>query len=119
VLFYVLFLCKCVLPPGDDPIAVNKYIISTWSLGEPSQHSLLDTGKPRKTCAEVAGRRTFRILTSGQHLATKAIYTYVEMLVRKPEGERDHLEDLGIDGRLILFSETWLLYVLDETFLSG
>jgi hypothetical protein len=19
-------LCKCVLPPGDDPIAVNKYI---------------------------------------------------------------------------------------------
>jgi len=26
VLFYVLFLCKCVLPPGDNPIAVNKYI---------------------------------------------------------------------------------------------
>ena len=23
---------------------------------EPSQHSLLDTGKPRKTCVEVAGR---------------------------------------------------------------
>jgi len=21
-------LCKCVLPPGDNPIAVNKYIIS-------------------------------------------------------------------------------------------
>jgi len=29
VLFYALFVCKCVLPPGDDPIAVNKYIIST------------------------------------------------------------------------------------------
>jgi hypothetical protein len=28
VLFYVLFVCKCVLPPGDSPIAVNKYIIS-------------------------------------------------------------------------------------------
>ena len=28
VLFYVLFLCKCVLPPGDNLIAVNKYIIS-------------------------------------------------------------------------------------------
>jgi len=27
VLFYVLFMCKCVLPPGDNPIAVNKYII--------------------------------------------------------------------------------------------
>jgi hypothetical protein len=28
VLFYVLFVCKCVLSPGDNPIAVNKYIIS-------------------------------------------------------------------------------------------
>ena len=28
LLFYVLFVCKCVLPPGDNPIAVNKYIIS-------------------------------------------------------------------------------------------
>ena len=27
---------------------------------EPSQHLLIDTGKPRKTCVEVAGRRTFR-----------------------------------------------------------
>jgi hypothetical protein len=26
--FYVLFACKCVLPPDDNPIAVNKYIIS-------------------------------------------------------------------------------------------
>jgi len=28
VLFCVLFVCKCVLPPGDNPIAVNKYITS-------------------------------------------------------------------------------------------
>jgi hypothetical protein len=28
VLFYVLLVCKCVLPPGDNPTAVNKYIIS-------------------------------------------------------------------------------------------
>ena len=28
LLFYILFVCKCVLPPGDNPIAVNKYIIS-------------------------------------------------------------------------------------------
>jgi hypothetical protein len=27
VLFYVLFMCKCVLSPGDNPIAVNKYHI--------------------------------------------------------------------------------------------
>jgi len=26
VLFYVLFVCRCVLPPGDNPNAVNKYI---------------------------------------------------------------------------------------------
>jgi len=35
--------------------------LETW---EPSQHSLVDPGKPRKTCVEVAGRRTFWILTS-------------------------------------------------------
>jgi len=36
VLFYVLFVCKCVLPPGDNPIAVNKYVryqISSGVLG--------------------------------------------------------------------------------------
>ena len=27
VLFCVLFVCKCVLPPADNTIAVNKYII--------------------------------------------------------------------------------------------
>jgi hypothetical protein len=27
VLFYVLLMCKCVLLPGDNPTAVNKYII--------------------------------------------------------------------------------------------
>jgi len=32
-LFYVLFVCKCVLPPGDNPIAVNKYIISYHIIG--------------------------------------------------------------------------------------
>jgi len=28
VLLYVLFVCKCILPLGDNPTAVNKYIIS-------------------------------------------------------------------------------------------
>jgi len=37
--------------------------LETW---EPSQLSLVDTGKPRKTCVKVAGRRTFRILTFSQ-----------------------------------------------------
>ena len=26
VLFCVLFVCECVLPPGDNPIAAHKYI---------------------------------------------------------------------------------------------
>jgi hypothetical protein len=26
VMFYVLFMCKCVLPLGANPIAVDKYI---------------------------------------------------------------------------------------------
>jgi hypothetical protein len=26
VLFYVLFVCKCLLPPGENPTAVNKFI---------------------------------------------------------------------------------------------
>ena len=25
-------MCKCVLPPGDKPIAVNKYIISLYQI---------------------------------------------------------------------------------------
>jgi hypothetical protein len=35
-----LFVCKCVLPPGDNPIAVNKYIIldgNGWSTSCPSR----------------------------------------------------------------------------------
>jgi hypothetical protein len=41
----------------------EKHTVATC---EPSQYSLIDTGKTRKTCAEVTGRRTFRILTSSQ-----------------------------------------------------
>jgi hypothetical protein len=32
VLFYVLFVCKCVLPSGDNPHAVNKYIYHIISI---------------------------------------------------------------------------------------
>jgi hypothetical protein len=37
--------------------------LESW---EPSQHLLIDTEKPRETCAEVASRRTSRILTSSK-----------------------------------------------------
>jgi hypothetical protein len=29
-MLYVLFMCKCVLPPGFNPIAVDKYIIINY-----------------------------------------------------------------------------------------
>ena len=44
----------------------EKHVVATWKSWEPSQHLLIDIGKPRKTCVEVAGRRTFRILTYSQ-----------------------------------------------------
>jgi hypothetical protein len=44
----------------------ERHVVANLETWEPSQHSLVDTGKPRKTCVEVAGHRTFRILTSSQ-----------------------------------------------------
>ena len=41
----------------------EKHVVATWN---PSQHLLIDTGKPRKTCVEVASHRTFWILNSSQ-----------------------------------------------------
>ena len=40
VLFYVLFVCKCVLPQGDNPIAVNKYIIYGSKSGQSKDSKL-------------------------------------------------------------------------------
>jgi hypothetical protein len=64
------FTCK-----ENMKLVTNKFKLGwvTWEAcsgnlecWEPSQHLLIDTGKPRKTCVEVAGRRTFRVLTSSQ-----------------------------------------------------
>jgi len=47
VLFYVLFVCKCVLPPDDNPTAVNKYIrskINPFFSSTSSAYLLLCTG---------------------------------------------------------------------------
>ena len=44
VLFYVLFVCKCVLPPGDNPNAVNKYInIISKRASVPNQNHGINT----------------------------------------------------------------------------
>ena len=44
----------------------EKHAVATWSFGNHLSIRLLDTGKPRKPCAEVAVRKTIRILTSSQ-----------------------------------------------------
>jgi hypothetical protein len=48
----------------------EEHAVATWSLGN---HLSIrsDTAKPRKTCADVAGRRIFRILTSSNWLHSK------------------------------------------------
>ena len=43
-----------------------KRVVATLKYREPSQHLLKYTGKPRETCVEMAGLRTFRILDSSQ-----------------------------------------------------
>ena len=48
----------------------EKHVVATWKL---SQHSLIDTGKPRKICVEVDVCRTFRILTSSQQSGIERI----------------------------------------------
>jgi hypothetical protein len=55
-----------------------QWQLESW---EPSQHSLIGTGKPRKTCVEVAGRGTFRILTSdlASSPATKVCTTTIHI----------------------------------------
>ena len=44
----------------------EKHVVANLECWEPSERLLIGTGKPRKTCVEVAGRRAFRILTSSQ-----------------------------------------------------
>ena len=43
----------------------EKHVVATWNLGNHLTFAF-GTEKPRKTCVEVVGRRTFRILTSSQ-----------------------------------------------------
>ena len=43
-------------------------------LGTISAFALTNTGKPRKTCAEIAGRRTSRILTSSRQAGKYSMY---------------------------------------------
>jgi len=70
VLFYVLFVCKCVLPPGDNPIAVNKYISMT-------RLSALDS--PASLHLEQSNRASFKMCniscTTVQHITTQDYIT--------------------------------------------
>jgi len=44
----------------------EKHVVATLNLGNHLSILLIDKGKPRKTCVEMAGHRTFRVLTSSQ-----------------------------------------------------
>jgi len=82
IIIIIIINCNCLSPGGSDYftcIQNMKLVTTKFKSGvlhekcsgnleswEPSQHLLIDTGKPRKTCVEVAGRRTFRILNSSQ-----------------------------------------------------
>jgi len=52
--------------------------LESW---EPSQHLLIDTGNPRKTCVEVAGRRTLPILTYSQQSGTIIIIIIIIIII--------------------------------------
>ena len=52
-------------------------------------YTLIDTGKQRKTCAEVAGCRTFRLLTSSQHPATLASIRQPFLTLLQVQGNKE------------------------------
>jgi hypothetical protein len=68
VLFCVLFVCKCVLPPGDNLIAVNKYIVS-YRISPLERIALYLKGKgkgkskaiPLQACTGPEGSRTLML----------------------------------------------------------
>ena len=82
----LLFITAVGLSPGGSGYLTSIQNMTLFYVGtatseacsgnlecwEPSQHSLKDTGKPSKTCVEVAGRRAFRIPTSSQQFGIKS-----------------------------------------------
>ena len=60
---------------------------------EPSQHSLLDPGKLRKTCVEMARRRAFRILTYSQLSGIK-----VKAVIRPKSGYKAEYRARDLSG---------------------
>ena len=52
-----------------------KRVVATWNYREPSEHFLKYTGKPRETCVEMAGLRTFRMSHSSHALTCVLVLT--------------------------------------------
>ena len=95
VLFYVLFVCKCVLPPGDNPIAVNKCITSSYHHISPILSVLLLRlskapvySVPQIKCQKSAGKICYSNFL--QHYFLIIIYCrpFTRLLRYKPEGRR-------------------------------
>jgi hypothetical protein len=52
---------------------MRRFIFSTVACSATDDNTI-DAGKPRKTSAEAAGRRTFRVLTSSQQSGNYSVY---------------------------------------------
>jgi len=105
ILFFVLFilycsmycLCKCVLPPGDNPIAVNKYIISYLC-------SNWDRTPDSQGCWGYLSRYSDKLQTgrSGHLIQIEVTDYFFPKPVHNSYGA--HLNSYSMDGR-ILFRE--------------
>ena len=60
VLFYVLFVCKCVLTPGDNPTAVNKYISINNVYQEPTARTHAPVKNTARSVSQSHGRPSLR-----------------------------------------------------------
>jgi len=49
----------------------EKHVVATWNVGNHLSICFIGTGIPSNNCVEMAGRRTFRILTSIQNSGIK------------------------------------------------
>jgi hypothetical protein len=104
VFFYVLFVCKYVLPPGDNTIAVNKYIMFGPKLNEVTreQKNYIMRNSMIRTHQLIFYGRKYQEEGGGiWHLCGRSeIHTV--FWCRDQRERRDILEGPGVDGRIIL-----------------
>jgi hypothetical protein len=81
VMFYAVFVCKCVLPPGVCPIAVDKYININYQIFKIIFHTKAGDFDTFTCCHR--GTTVTSI-----HFTKKALYMYIRM--HKAREKHDH-----------------------------